>query len=203
MLIGSLFVLPGTQSQLNLERSKSRMGTFVEGGPTAEPNPDEGYGMRGMWGLSDKRAQWNTPGSHAVVSCRTSSDMPDVLSRRKLKPSPSDQDLPWPDWSILPSSSSSLGWFETSCIIAGPAVVVVVMRSKVINISQTSTSIVSEVLSYPCHKHLLSPLCAAHLITTQCSHPAIKKLLWLLCDEESPHALFSSSAPVWLDQEQN
>ncbi|XP_047446066.1 kinocilin isoform X1 [Mugil cephalus] len=54
----------GTQSQLNLDRSKSRMGTFVEGGPTAETNPDEG----------------------------TSADMPDVLSRRKLKPS--DQDLP-------------------------------------------------------------------------------------------------------------
>nr|XP_020451375.1 kinocilin [Monopterus albus] len=55
----------GTQSQLNLERSKSRMGTFVEGGPRAEPNPDEG----------------------------TSSDIPDILSRRKLKLSP-DQDLP-------------------------------------------------------------------------------------------------------------
>ncbi|XP_047225283.1 kinocilin isoform X1 [Girardinichthys multiradiatus] len=56
----------GTQSQLQLEHSKSRMGTFVEGGPMAEPNPDEG----------------------------TSSDMPDVLSRRKLKQSPTDQDLP-------------------------------------------------------------------------------------------------------------
>ncbi|KAK2895260.1 hypothetical protein Q8A73_014748 [Channa argus] len=55
-----------TQTQLNLERSKSRMGTFVEGGPMAETNPDEG----------------------------TSIDMPDVLSRRKLKQSPSDQDLP-------------------------------------------------------------------------------------------------------------
>lgn len=32
--------------------------------------------------------------SYAVVCCRTSSDMPDVLSRRKLKQSPSDQDLP-------------------------------------------------------------------------------------------------------------
>ncbi|XP_038145270.1 kinocilin isoform X2 [Cyprinodon tularosa] len=32
----------GTQSQLQLERSKSRMGTFMEGGPVAEPNPDEG-----------------------------------------------------------------------------------------------------------------------------------------------------------------
>ncbi|MEQ2246682.1 hypothetical protein ILYODFUR_001881 [Ilyodon furcidens] len=32
----------GTQSQLQLEHSKSRMGTFVEGGPMAEPNPDEG-----------------------------------------------------------------------------------------------------------------------------------------------------------------
>ncbi|KAM9844866.1 kinocilin [Aulostomus maculatus] len=55
----------GTQSQLNLERSKSRMGTFVEGGPMSETNPEEG----------------------------TSSDMPDVLSRRKLKQSPSE-DLP-------------------------------------------------------------------------------------------------------------
>ncbi|XP_028988173.1 kinocilin isoform X1 [Betta splendens] len=55
-----------TQSQLNLERSKSRMGTFVEGGPTAETNADEG----------------------------TSSDMPDVLSRRKLKQSAAPQDLP-------------------------------------------------------------------------------------------------------------
>jgi len=33
--------------------------------------------------------------THALVCCRTSSDMPDVLSRRKLKQSPSDQDLPW------------------------------------------------------------------------------------------------------------
>ncbi|XP_040000161.1 kinocilin [Xiphias gladius] len=56
----------GTQSQLNLERSKSCMGTLVEGGPMAAANPAEG----------------------------TSSDMPDVLSRRKLKQSPSDQDLP-------------------------------------------------------------------------------------------------------------
>ncbi|XP_013886507.1 kinocilin [Austrofundulus limnaeus] len=55
----------GTQSQIQLERSKSRMGTFVEGGPMTEPNPDEG-----------------------------TSDMPDVLSRRKQKPSPTDQDLP-------------------------------------------------------------------------------------------------------------
>ncbi|XP_037314895.2 kinocilin isoform X2 [Pungitius pungitius] len=46
----------GTQSQLNVERSKSRMGTFVEGGAMAEINPDEG----------------------------TSADLPDVLSRRKL-----------------------------------------------------------------------------------------------------------------------
>ncbi|KAM7379353.1 hypothetical protein PAMP_004915 [Pampus punctatissimus] len=64
-------ILPsfGTQSQLNLERPKSRMGTFIEGGPMAETNPtnpDEG----------------------------TSSDIPDVLSRRKLKQSPSVQDLP-------------------------------------------------------------------------------------------------------------
>eukprot|EP00066_Takifugu_rubripes_P028543 XP_011617809.1 PREDICTED: kinocilin-like [Takifugu rubripes] len=56
----------GTQSQLNLERSKSRMGTFIEGGPMAATNPDEG----------------------------TSSDLPDVLSLRKLKQPPSDQDLP-------------------------------------------------------------------------------------------------------------
>lgn len=113
------------------------------------------------WGVRDVRDvrlirhEWNAPGSLAVVSCRTSSDVPDILSRRKLKQSPSDQDLPWPDWSILPSSSSSLGWLETSCIIVGPDVVA--MRSKVINISQASTSIVSEVLSYPRHKHLLSP----------------------------------------------
>ncbi|XP_028283338.1 kinocilin [Parambassis ranga] len=56
----------GTQSQLNLERSKSRMGTFVDGGPMPETNPGEG----------------------------TSSDMPDVLSRRKLKLSSTDQDIP-------------------------------------------------------------------------------------------------------------
>ncbi|XP_056277822.1 kinocilin isoform X1 [Pseudoliparis swirei] len=56
----------GTQSQLNLERSKSRMGTFVEGGPAAEANPDEG----------------------------TSADIPDLLARRKLKQPASDQDLP-------------------------------------------------------------------------------------------------------------
>ncbi|XP_030015710.1 uncharacterized protein LOC115436876 isoform X2 [Sphaeramia orbicularis] len=55
----------GTQSQLNLERSKSRM-TFVDGAPMPENNPDEG----------------------------TSSDMPDVLSRRKFKQSPPDQELP-------------------------------------------------------------------------------------------------------------
>ncbi|XP_072219064.1 kinocilin [Leuresthes tenuis] len=30
------------QSQIQLERSKSRLGTFVEGGPMAEPSPDEG-----------------------------------------------------------------------------------------------------------------------------------------------------------------
>ncbi|KAM6918610.1 kinocilin isoform 1-T1 [Xenentodon cancila] len=53
-------------TQIQLEHSKSRMGTFVEGGPVAGPNPDEG----------------------------TSSDMPDVLSRRKLKQSATDQDLP-------------------------------------------------------------------------------------------------------------
>lgn len=32
----------GNISQLNLERSKSRMGTFVEGGPVPDTNPDEG-----------------------------------------------------------------------------------------------------------------------------------------------------------------
>ncbi|XP_026170225.1 kinocilin [Mastacembelus armatus] len=56
----------GTQSQVNLERCKSRMGTFVEDGQMAEMNPEEG----------------------------TSTDMPDVLSRWKLKQSPSDQDKP-------------------------------------------------------------------------------------------------------------
>ncbi|KAM6948308.1 kinocilin [Aplochiton taeniatus] len=55
-----------TQSQLNLERSKSRMGTFVEAGAVAEASPEEG----------------------------TSSDMPDLLSRRKFKQQTSDQDLP-------------------------------------------------------------------------------------------------------------
>ncbi len=39
----SCALLAGTQSQLNLERSKSRMGTFIDGGPMAETNPDEGY----------------------------------------------------------------------------------------------------------------------------------------------------------------
>ena len=42
VLICSPLLSAGTQSQLNLERSKSRMGTFVEGGPMAEANPDEG-----------------------------------------------------------------------------------------------------------------------------------------------------------------
>lgn len=42
MLPCSLVVLPGTHSQINLERSKSRMGTFVEAGTIAEANPDEG-----------------------------------------------------------------------------------------------------------------------------------------------------------------
>ncbi|KAK0135501.1 Kinocilin [Merluccius polli] len=54
----------GTQSQLNLERTKSRMGTFVDGGAAGEGNPEEG----------------------------TSSDMPDILSRRKFKQSSSEQD---------------------------------------------------------------------------------------------------------------
>ncbi|XP_064783834.1 kinocilin [Oncorhynchus masou masou] len=55
-----------TQSQLNLERSKSRMGTFVDAGPMAEAPADEG----------------------------TSSDMPDILSRRKFKQTLPDPDLP-------------------------------------------------------------------------------------------------------------
>lgn len=38
-----MLFLAGNQSQLNLERSKSRMGTFVEGGPMSDTNPDEGY----------------------------------------------------------------------------------------------------------------------------------------------------------------
>uniref|UniRef100_A0A3P9JA88 Kinocilin n=1 Tax=Oryzias latipes TaxID=8090 RepID=A0A3P9JA88_ORYLA len=53
-------------TQVQLERSKSRMGTFVEGGPIPGNSPDEG----------------------------ASSDMPDVLARRKLKQTSSDQDLP-------------------------------------------------------------------------------------------------------------
>ncbi|KAG8014173.1 hypothetical protein GBF38_016507 [Nibea albiflora] len=56
--IGGIFLGAGglvTQSQLNLERTKSRMGTFVEGGAVGESNPDEG----------------------------TSADMPDILARRK------------------------------------------------------------------------------------------------------------------------
>ncbi|CAL8280025.1 unnamed protein product [Lota lota] len=56
----------GTQSQLNLERTKSRMGTFVDSGAAGEGNPEEG----------------------------TSSDMPDILSRRKFKQSASEQELP-------------------------------------------------------------------------------------------------------------
>ncbi|KAA0719045.1 Kinocilin [Triplophysa tibetana] len=52
----------GTQSQLNVERSKSRMGTFVETIPTAaEGSQDDG----------------------------PSTDIPDILGRRKFK---SDQD---------------------------------------------------------------------------------------------------------------
>lgn len=42
VFIGYAF-LTGNQSQLNLEHSKSRMGTFVEGGPMSDTNPDEGY----------------------------------------------------------------------------------------------------------------------------------------------------------------
>ncbi|CAL9688670.1 unnamed protein product [Knipowitschia caucasica] len=55
----------GTQSQLNVERTKSRMGTFVEGGRPGE-NPDEG----------------------------TSSDMPDILGRRQNKQASSEQEIP-------------------------------------------------------------------------------------------------------------
>lgn len=39
---GVPFHLTATQSQLNLERSKSRMGTFVDAGPMAEASADEG-----------------------------------------------------------------------------------------------------------------------------------------------------------------
>ncbi|KAM9789824.1 kinocilin [Neosynchiropus ocellatus] len=45
-------------TQLNLERSKSRMGTFADGAAMCDPNADEG----------------------------TSADMPDVLTRRKNDP---------------------------------------------------------------------------------------------------------------------
>ncbi|XP_055058532.1 kinocilin [Misgurnus anguillicaudatus] len=56
----------GTQSQLNVERSKSRMGTFVEIAPTvAEGSQDDG----------------------------PSTDVPDILGRRKFKSPSSDQDL--------------------------------------------------------------------------------------------------------------
>lgn len=41
MFISASSVPTGTQ--LNLERSKSRMGTFAEGGPMTEANPEEGY----------------------------------------------------------------------------------------------------------------------------------------------------------------
>lgn len=47
-----LVLFPVTQSQLNLDRSKSRMGTFVEGGPMAETNPDEGYELNAVCILS-------------------------------------------------------------------------------------------------------------------------------------------------------
>lgn len=43
VFICSPVLLAATQSQVNLERTKSRMGTFVEGGPVGETNPDEGY----------------------------------------------------------------------------------------------------------------------------------------------------------------
>ncbi|XP_046883201.1 kinocilin isoform X1 [Hypomesus transpacificus] len=59
-------LLTATQSQMNLEYSKSRMGTFVDPGHVAEVSPDEG----------------------------TSSDMPDILSRRKFKQTSGDPDLP-------------------------------------------------------------------------------------------------------------
>ncbi|XP_026130589.1 kinocilin [Carassius auratus] len=56
----------GTQSQLNVERSKSRMGTFVEttASTAAEGSQDDG----------------------------PSADVPDILGRRKFKSPSSDQD---------------------------------------------------------------------------------------------------------------
>ncbi|XP_028832925.1 kinocilin isoform X2 [Denticeps clupeoides] len=56
----------GTQSQLNLERSKSRMGTFVDSGTATEALPEDG----------------------------PSTDVPDILARRKFKQTLSDPDLP-------------------------------------------------------------------------------------------------------------
>ncbi|XP_030631936.1 kinocilin [Chanos chanos] len=56
----------GTQSQLNLERSKSRMGTFAETGLATEGGQEDG----------------------------PSADVPDILGRRKIKTSSPDQDLP-------------------------------------------------------------------------------------------------------------
>lgn len=87
-------------TQLNLERSKSRMGTFMEGGPKAEANPEEGYDSCVKWcrRQREKNNNCKTNLSHSIllwVLFRTSADMPDVLSRRNPKPSPSDQDLPW------------------------------------------------------------------------------------------------------------
>ncbi|XP_042560082.1 kinocilin [Clupea harengus] len=54
----------GTQSQMNLERSKSRIGT--DAGTAADALPEEG----------------------------PSSDVPDILAKRKIKPPLSDLDIP-------------------------------------------------------------------------------------------------------------
>ncbi|XP_041942609.1 kinocilin isoform X2 [Alosa sapidissima] len=56
----------GTQSQLNLERSKSRIGTCVDSGTVPDALPEDG----------------------------PSSDVPDILARRKIKPTLSDPDIP-------------------------------------------------------------------------------------------------------------
>ncbi|XP_048102826.1 kinocilin isoform X2 [Alosa alosa] len=56
----------GTQSQLNLERSKSRIGTCIDSGTVPDALPEDG----------------------------PSSDVPDILARRKIKPTLSDPDIP-------------------------------------------------------------------------------------------------------------
>ena len=69
-----------------------------------------------IWGNKLIKVVSNERKTHyiCVFCCRTSSEMPDVLSRRKQKQSPSDQDLPWCHHMIsltfiilLPCSSSS------------------------------------------------------------------------------------------------